>query len=150
MIRFYVEDAAHDAVLKSLNFQGSEIQQCTGRARTITLAIQSKKSVGLIDDDNGIDKSNLKGVKWKVEDDFKYSTDNDTLFILFSRNVEDWLDRSVNQYKVEMPDNFKITHGSIVSKNENSRKLLQKLIDAKPQPSSLVMLKNLIRQYFDN
>jgi hypothetical protein len=82
MKRFFVEDAAHDAILKQLQFAGNEIEKCGGQGNTIVFALAAKqlKNVGLIDRDKGTTNSKLTDVKWMREDDFDYGVLNTTLF----------------------------------------------------------------------
>lgn len=145
MRRFFVEDAAHDAVLKTLNFLGPEIQKCNGRGNTITQTLEKDyPSVGLIDKDNGVTDSRLANVNWESDDDFTYSVLGNKLFICFTVNVEDWLERAANSFHLELPDNSNL-HGSITSSSNKARKFLESLRDNNDSP--LMILRAVIRKH---
>lgn len=146
MRRFFVEDDAHDAVLKTLNFQGPEIQKCNGRGNTITQTLDKEyQSVGFIDRDNGITDSRLFNTQWEKEDDFNYAVKGNKLFICFTINVEDWLERAANQFHISLSGSATGLHGKISSRSPEARKFLEGIRDCENSP--MIILRNVIRNH---
>jgi hypothetical protein len=151
MAKFFVEDAAHDAVLKILGRAKTEIQISKGRARVISLTLGSQNSIGFIDDDNNVD-SRLANVQWQSTDDFKHCMHSGKIFIKFEKNVEQWLNRIAKQCKVDVgkltndPEDWHLNQ-RIVASNHDARQFLQKILDAKNSP--LKLLKEVIEATSD-
>jgi hypothetical protein len=154
MKKFFVEDAAHDAILKILGKPGLEIQISKGRARVITLTLASENpSIGFIDHDNGAD-GRLMNVTWQSTDDFNHCQVDGKLFIKYQKNVEEWLYRISKECKVDVNDNeIKLSSNpvewhlnqKINSSSQNARIFLQKILDYKNSP--LKLLREVIEGY---
>lgn len=149
MAQFFVEDAAHDAVLKAISYPKTEIRICSGQAKVISLTLKEQKSIGFIDADKGAVRPELKDAEWKKEDDFTYATVGSNLFIRFTKNVEEWLVRIAQEKKIEMPGKTPLLHGSIKSESHAARTFLKSLRD-KGNDSPLLLLRKIIRQHVES
>lgn len=149
MAQFFVEDAAHDAVLKTIHFSKPEIRICSGQARVISLTLNEQKSIGFIDEDKGIVRPELKDVQWKNEDDFTYGKKDDKLFVRFSKNVEEWLVRIAAESKTALPGNSPHFHGQIKSENPAARKFLETLRDSS-KDSPFQLLRKVIKEHLES
>ena len=146
MAQFFVEDAAHDAVLKTLHFQGNEIRICFGKPKVISLTLGESQSIGLIDEDDSTTRPELGNIGWKEDDDFNYSIVDGKMFIRFSNNVEDWLTRVSKEAHINFPGNPGDLHGKIKSNNHEARQFLEALRDSSAN-SPLQILRKLIRNH---
>jgi|GEM_PF-2771488 len=149
MAQFFVEDAAHDAVLKTIYYSKSEIRICSGKAKVISLTLSENRSIGLIDEDNSATRPELKAAQWKKEDDFTYSTIGDKLFIRFTKNVEEWLIRIAHEKKITFSGNITRFYGQIKSENHSARQFLESLRNSS-NDSPLLLLKKIIKEHLEN
>ncbi len=148
MAQFFVEDAAHDAVLKTIHYSKPEILICSGKAKVISRTLGEQKSIGLIDEDNSAARPELKEAKWKKEDDFTYAALGSNLFIRFSKNVEEWLVRIAAESKTTLPGNSPRFHGQIKSENHTARKFLETLRDSSKN-SPFELLRKIIKEHLE-